>query len=307
MSVHSENSASSSLYKYVTFEGLRRMLAGTVRFTQPSGFNDPFELLPEVVMPLAEPNRRINVQFDLFGKRREPPVGEVDVIPDGQGSGDPTSRDIVQQLNNIIGFLCLSKNAESLLMWSHYAEQYAGAVIEFDAAHDFFAHPITIEYRSRRPRKLLDVYLTNEPIPLSELCVKSEQWDYEEEVRIVRHLNECKEVGKDVRGFPVFTQDLPIEAIKTITLGERMSLPKQREVFARIMNTKVGLSQAAIDLSGYAFRREIIKYPVPVSEMPPVLTPRTAHIFSELDNQFGEFARALLRVHPLSKIVNMPV
>ena len=121
MSVHSENSASSSLYKYVvnvTFEGLRRMLAGTVRFTQPSGFNDPFELLPEVVMPLAEPNRRINVQFDLFGKRREPPVrGEVDVIPDGQGSGDPTSRDIVQQLNNIIGFLCLSKNARSLLMY----------------------------------------------------------------------------------------------------------------------------------------------------------------------------------------------
>ena len=123
----------------------------------------------------------------------------------------------------------------------------------------------------------------------------------------MRHLNDCKEVGQDVRGFPVFTRDLPIEAIKTITLGERMSLPKQREVFARIMDTKVGLSQAAIDLSGYAFRREIIKYPVPISEMPPVLTPRTAHIFSELDNQFVEFARALLRVHPLSKIVNIPV
>ena len=39
------------------------MLAGTVRFTQPSGFNDPFELLPEVVMPLAE--------FELSGADAE--------------------------------------------------------------------------------------------------------------------------------------------------------------------------------------------------------------------------------------------
>ena len=29
--------------------------------------------------------------------------------------------------------------------------------------------------------------------------------------------------------------------------------------------------------------------------------------FCELDSQLGEFARALLRVHPLSKIVNKPV
>jgi hypothetical protein len=37
-----------SFYKYVDMAGLRRILEGSVRFTQPSAFNDPFELLPRV-------------------------------------------------------------------------------------------------------------------------------------------------------------------------------------------------------------------------------------------------------------------
>lgn len=66
-----------SLYKYVNLEGLRRILAGSLRFTQPSAFNDPFELLPEIVMPVGETERPINLQFDLLAPRRNPPVGEV--------------------------------------------------------------------------------------------------------------------------------------------------------------------------------------------------------------------------------------
>ena len=82
----------TSFYKYVNLDGLRRILARSVRLTQPSAFNDPFELLPEIVMPTNERERKINVQFDILGERRNPPDGEVEVIPDGFGSGDPTSR-----------------------------------------------------------------------------------------------------------------------------------------------------------------------------------------------------------------------
>lgn len=41
----------SALYKYVGIDGLRRILDGSIRFTQPSAFNDPFELLPEIIVP----------------------------------------------------------------------------------------------------------------------------------------------------------------------------------------------------------------------------------------------------------------
>jgi hypothetical protein len=297
----------SSLYKYVSIDGLRQILKGSVRFTQPSAFNDPFELLPEIVIPDGEPERKISVRFDILGKRRHPPVGEVDTIPKGYQSSDPTSRDIVQQLNSLIGIFCLSKTHNSLLMWSHYAEQYAGAVIEFDGTHEFFAHQIAVDYRPLRPKKQLSMYLADEPIPVSELCVKSDEWEHEREVRIVRCLADCQEVGRDRRDFPIYRQKIPIEAIKSVIMGERMPVEMQREAFGHVYKTDIALSLAAISHAGYAFRREIIKYGVPISKMSPVLTPRTAHIFCELDSQLGEFARALLQVHPMSKIVNKRV
>ena len=42
----------SSLYKYVSIERLREILIDhKIRFTQPSAFNDPFELVPRLSVP----------------------------------------------------------------------------------------------------------------------------------------------------------------------------------------------------------------------------------------------------------------
>lgn len=38
------------LYKYMSFSNLEHLLNGTIRFTQPKAFNDPFELLPEMYL-----------------------------------------------------------------------------------------------------------------------------------------------------------------------------------------------------------------------------------------------------------------
>lgn len=41
----------STLHNYVTYEMLCHVVDGTIRFTQPSAFNDPFELLPAIAVP----------------------------------------------------------------------------------------------------------------------------------------------------------------------------------------------------------------------------------------------------------------
>lgn len=69
----------------------------------------------------------------------------------------------------------------------------------------------------------------------------------------------------------------------------------------------IALILAAIEHSGYTFRHERIKLPVPVDKLNPMMTPRTARIFAELQSPMGEFARALIEKHPLSRIVNKPV
>src|SRR6266702_3676633 len=49
MTVGTASKSASLLYKYVNIEVLRHILDGQIRFTQPSAFNDPFELLPEII------------------------------------------------------------------------------------------------------------------------------------------------------------------------------------------------------------------------------------------------------------------
>jgi hypothetical protein len=92
-------SPAGPLYKYVDIAGLKRILAGSIRFTQPSAFNDPFELLPEVVVPNDATERQLNFPFDVRAQRRHPPPGALDAVPDGCQASDAMSRDIVQQFN----------------------------------------------------------------------------------------------------------------------------------------------------------------------------------------------------------------
>lgn len=118
------------LFKYVTIDTLMHILSSGIRFTQPSAFNDPFELLPEICVPVDQAEQQVTISFDIMAKRRVPPVGEVSESSEDYNCCDITSRNIVKELNGSIGILCLSRVSDSLLMWSHYADQYAGAVIE---------------------------------------------------------------------------------------------------------------------------------------------------------------------------------
>ena len=223
--------ASAPLFKYVDIAGLKRILEGSIRFTQPSAFNDPFELLPEVVVPNDTGEKQLSFSFDVRAQRRQPPPGALNEVPDGCQASDSMSRDIVQQFNTLIGILCLSRVSDSLLMWSHYANQYAGAVVEFDGSHEFFDGQIDVEYRPRRPMRDVGAYVSPpEPIPVAELCAKSEEWKYEQEVRVIRSLADCEEKGIGPRGFPVYTQHLPPECIKSVTLGERTPITEQRAI-----------------------------------------------------------------------------
>lgn len=295
------------LYKYVTLVGLSHILReGTIRFTQPSAFNDPFELLPEIIVPTGTPDGEIQLRFDISSTRPIPEAEEVAESPDGSGSSDAISREIVQLLNKQIGILCLSRMRDSLLMWSHYCDQYAGAVVGFDSTHEFLANQIAVEYRTTRPRRHVQTYLAGKPVFLAELCAKSKQWAYEQEVRVVRRLADCKPAGTDARGFPVFVQRVPREAIKIVIMGERTPLQDQRAIYAGIMETPIALSLLAVDHQGFAFREERIKFNVPHSKMMPMISPRTAHIFAEMPGTFGELARALIEKHPMSKVVNLP-
>ena len=63
-----------------------------------------------------------------------------------------------------------------------------------------------------------------------------------------------------------------------MVLGERTPVAEQREIYARLMETYISLSLAAVDHSGFAFREEMIKMAAPYSKVGPWMSPRTPHL-----------------------------
>ena len=290
-----------TLYKYVKFEDLERILNGSIRFTQPGAFNDPFEMVPELLVPKHLANRQVNLQFSVTASRRTPAVHELGDDFESEDCSDINSRRILASLNQGIGVLSLSKNSSSLPMWSHYADRHKGAIIEFDASHEFLEGHFAVEYRQFRPKIDIGSYLDDEtPIPIAEICVKPKDWEYENEVRAVRNLSDCKCVG-EAGGFPIYTRQLPIDCLKSVILGERMGVDNQRRIFETVKNTHIFLYLDAISNWGYEFRREPICLP---GLRNPVISPRTAHIFSHQVDSVGEIARWQIKHNKFSAMMN---
>jgi hypothetical protein len=185
-------------------------------------------------------------------------------------------------------------------MWAHYADEYSGAVIEFDSDHPFFTGQIEIEYCVNRPKIDIAYFLRKDkPIPLSTLFVKPKTWEYEEEVRIARSINDLKIKKTKAGQYPLFLAEIPLECIKSITLGERTTDKNSKNILNKIKETNIELNLAAISNWGYQFHHEPIKMNQPLSTLSPWISPRTAHLFKDDKSILGEMARWTVANHPL--------
>lgn len=293
------------LYKYVTASTAERILGGSIRFTQPGAFNDPFELLPQFHTPegFAPADGILNINYT---ERRRKGLDKRRIKDQQKYYSDVQARSIVDSLNSAIGILCLSRNPDSLLMWAHYADEYRGAVIEFDESHDFFHGSIPIAYRKQRPiYSITDFYGVD--FSIADLCVKPNVWAYEKEVRVVRPLDRCDSSDTSFNGHPLMTMSIPMDCIKGVILGERMPVEAQRRIWSLVKKEKAALSLAAVANWGYAFRKEVIKNYGETPEGNPIITPRTARIFKDEPGEVGEIARWVEANHPMSEFVNMKV
>ena len=103
-----------------------------------------------------------------------------------------SNKDAVKQR----GICCFSESDDSLLMWSHYANKHKGVCLTFNVSKDkdiFTKHPYLVEYPPKYP-----VFNwprdrgTFKPLRLL-ISTKSKEWEYENEVRIVRNSYDVKD------------------------------------------------------------------------------------------------------------------
>jgi hypothetical protein len=255
----------TSFYKYLTSSRLDVVVDRTLRFTQAAALNDPFELRPYFEQILdrnwlaatidAEP---IDLQPSLKKLYRELPEAQRRAISQTKflrfaeaelrANPDESARIIAEtksqmldlvsglaqwardefygQAGRLVGILSLSETAENGLMWSHYAEQHKGLVVEFDGKNAFFDQRRTADddhyvlrpvlYPAERPRYKDLLQLDRNSVYLT----KGYEWRYEREHRMTIPLSLHQPLDNSATE-PIYLLSYPPDALRSVTVGAR--------------------------------------------------------------------------------------
>lgn len=233
------------LFKYVSFKrALDILKSQRIRLTQPSDFNDPFELHPEFQLmsqeDIADLPPALDEQGNVIPGMRQLTHAAINrmvaavlphlaqVAPVHQGAAFSIDNNAVgrKYYDTNFGILSLTETPDNLLMWSHYGDSHRGVVLGFDEAHPFFrgaeivaglSRLNKVEYNQKRP--VLSPSSQNNP---KVFLRKSTEWDYEREWRLVRPLSEAAHTLPRENLTPICLFEIPHNSIEIIITGSQM-------------------------------------------------------------------------------------
>jgi hypothetical protein len=189
-------------YKFLPFStgSLQTLISGTMKFSCALDFNDPFDCHPHFdVSNLRQINKFRPDLFKAAGARRGLSPAKrmqdksqfvariLNKVNDGT-----FRRDQLEQ----VGIVCLTKAGNNILMWSHYADQHRGILLEFripviGPMSDVILSrdrllPLPVNYQKDRPSIMMASKLETDFVNKIVLS-KSLDWSYEEEERVIDH------------------------------------------------------------------------------------------------------------------------
>lgn len=171
---------------------------------------------------------------------------------------------IPQILNELVGILSLTERPDNPTMWAHYAGGHTGFVIEFDSANSFFHYPAkanasalkSVRYEKRQAIKSLVAKANN----VEDLFfVKTPDWSYEQEWRLVRSLEDADLVVEEHIHLFAF----PPDCITGVILGMKMEEHRRRTLVEFLQTdsryTHVNVYEATLDAqTGYILAHSVI-------------------------------------------------
>ncbi len=188
------------LYKYLppSDDSLKIFENKTLKFTKPKDFNDPFEFLPfaDEMTPAEIIRDHEYILKNAYA-----------LLPKGKGAGylkqkPKLARNAIkalkshrEEMRSSLTVFCLTANPVNTLMWSHYAGNCKGFVVEFKfplkriVGSEYFIPPIPVRYSKKRENVPLTTMINPETKKdylnwFTKLCLtKSTDWSYELEYR----------------------------------------------------------------------------------------------------------------------------
>ena len=197
------------LYKYGSLNKHSEALFSTptIWFSPPAQLNDPFECRPlltfdgtseQIVEFLGKEYRKRNPNLPP----QNATARAVSIVLEGRhldpNTWERVRQSVVTMLGHRIGLYCLSRNNNSILMWSHYSQNHRGYCLEFEATNTtpFFGEAQPVWYATDYP--VVDFFNTPKEKQVDLIFLtKYVGWSYEEEWRIIDH-----GVGPGIHGYP---------------------------------------------------------------------------------------------------------
>lgn len=249
-------------YKYIPFGAdklsLNIITKGTIKFTCPLDFNDPFDCQPLVSTELLhETNafkRAVALLLDKelglveFKLRKDMMINKL--------KRRIRSGDYISDFLKTVGVLSLSRQYDNALMWSHYADYHRGFVVGFrysdpedlkEHVEDMKARniiPYVVEYSKDKP-----IYTpSSNNFDMSVLLTKDDIWKYEAEERAftweekpgIHEYDRAKRLHCVIAGAKISNEDL--------TLLRNAVQQASKELGRKIKFKQARLSEKTYDL-----------------------------------------------------------
>ena len=189
------------LYKFRSldgdnFERTRRILAeDELWFARASTFNDPFDCNP--ALSLEATGDEYRKWLGGIQRKRTPHLSRLkiralvgDQIRDFHKMGPEGRRaklrELMEEIDELVGVLSLVERCDHVLMWSHYADSHRGLCLRFKVPREqsFFGEARKVVYSPVRP-VLNPVKDKIEEMVEKALLTKAESWRYEAEWRVI--------------------------------------------------------------------------------------------------------------------------
>ncbi len=241
------------LYKYVGHENIKQVIEylnffieeGTILASKPISFNDPaefkiifdFDAEPEIIKEKYFSDNPSHSYID-FKKWYE------SFDEQYKWHMSYTLRETYLSQN---GTICLTRDNDNYLMWSHYAHSHTGFCIGFDDSIvdciDDYAVFGDVNYTNSIPR--FNYFTENlEKFAAAMFLHKGLQWAYEKEFRIITDRWGAKKIDKSL--------------IKEIVIGCRAPYQLQ-EFVSKTISTDIKVSKMGLSHDTYSLRKLPLK------------------------------------------------
>ncbi|HEX7763603.1 MAG TPA: DUF2971 domain-containing protein [Cellvibrio sp.] len=249
------------LYKYLPPERKTYLSDGLLRFTPPSALNDPYEVLPGISDEALESSFA-----SVKSKYSEMPEHLRNLENDPSPFIEHFLKQGMGKINNSLGILSLSESWNNPLMWSHYTDSHQGLCIGFNSKHSFFAVnkigetkqgmiALPVKYSDRR------FVLTAKKMNMKDvhdvLYVKSIDWKYEKEVRVIATLDKAVKIV-DATPFNISLFNVPHDAICEIVIGLRATQEIQESAMRLANELSISLYKTVISRQTFNLERILI-------------------------------------------------